>query len=192
MPDYPLTVDYNQPLVQTFIGWAFTGAPCIPYDATSTGQNSFVFNAGKYSALMSQYNFNGIISPSLSLWPPNTAAASLWSVSVGSTKTLTIPATTPPGTTTIMNCICPDCKRQISNGQCQGLCPNGQYIAQLTDTVCSPCPQGSYFENSIILPCPPGNSSLAGASECTPCVSPGGATNIQLYTCGLKTCTPKK
>ena len=179
VPTPPTIVPVDQQYVSTYFGFVFDGPTCIPNQPTSSpGQAFYMYGVDGYSPALTLYSFPGI-------YP----AAALWSFSVGSTRSVVQPSTAQTGTTSIMACSCPDGTRQISTGQCQGLCPDGQYMAGPSDTVCSPCPQGSYCVNSIITTCPAGTSSLPGASACRPCVNPGGASDIQLYTCGLKNCT---
>ena len=179
VPTPPTIVPVNQPYVSTYFGFVFAGPTCIPNQPTSSpGQAFYMYAVDGYTPSLTLYSFPGV-------YP----AAALWSFSVGSSKSVQVPSTAQTGTTSIMACACPDGTRQISNGQCQRLCPDGQYMAQPQDTACSPCPQGSYCVNSLIATCPVGQSSLPGASTCRQCVNPGGATDIQLYTCGLKNCT---
>ena len=179
VPTPPTVLAVGEVYKSTYFGFVFAGPTCIPNQPTSStgGQSFYMYGVDGYTPSLTQYGFAG-----------NYPSTALWSFSVTSSSTVAVPATTQPGAISIMSCGCPDGTRQISNGQCQGLCPNGMYMAQPADTVCSPCLQGSYCVNSIIATCPAGTSSLAGASVCQQCVNPGGATDIQLNTCGLKTC----
>lgn len=181
-PEYGFNAMPGVQMTQTFFGWYFTGQECFHYDTASGAQTYAIWKVGTFNDAVSLYSYDGI-APTLS---------QIWSVRVGSVKTATVPATTAVGAVSVLNCICPDGFQQLANGECQGICPPGQYIADPRSSRCSPCPQGSYCLSSNRLPCPAGTSSLAGAAECTPCVSPGDGTDIQLYTCGLKTCTPKQ
>lgn len=184
-PAYGFSVASNQNMVQTYFGWAFTGAPCMTYDVAGTGQTFYkVYSAGTYieGSSPSQFNYDG-----------SALASQVWSVGVASSLTRIVNATPSAGSTSILNCLCPDGTQQIGSGQCQGLCPDGLYMPTPTSPACVPCRQGSFCANSNISACPSGFSSLPGASACQPCINPGAATNIQLYTCGLlKTCTPRQ
>ena len=182
IPEYGFNALPNTQMSQTFFGWYFTGLECFQYDLATGAQTYAIWKAGTYNDQVSVYSYNGV-APLLS---------QVWSVRVASAKTAVVPATTAVGATSIMSCMCPDGYQQLSNGQCQGLCPPGKYIADPGSNVCSVCKQGSYCLNSNIYPCPVDTSSLAGASACSPCVSPGDGTNIQLYTCGLKSCTKRE
>lgn len=178
-PSYGYSVDSNHYMTQTYFGWAFTGAACISFDVSGTGQSFSVFTPGAYNPIISQYNYDGSVLPT-----------QIWSVTVASTLTQIINSTLSPGNADVMSCLCPDGTQQINTGQCQGLCPDGKYMPGPNALTCIPCPKGSFCANSNISVCPVGTSSLAGASSCSPCISPGGGTNIQLYTCGLLSCTP--
>ena len=191
---YRVPITASSSTVNTYFGWYFSGPTCIPHtqapppptgSSTTSGYNFYVQAfAGPYNNAV-KYGPTSIIYSN----SPNSNNA-LWSVQVLSTLTEINPATANVGTTNISQCFCPDGTRQLSNGLCQNKCPNGQYIAALGDTQCSPCAQGSYCINSLILPCPPNTGSMPGATACTPCINPGASTNIQLYTCGmLPTCT---
>jgi hypothetical protein len=181
-PEYGFNAVANMAMTQTFFGWHFTGQECFLYDVASGAQTYAIWKAPPYNDQVTLYSYDGI-APTLS---------QLWSVRVGSVRTATIPATSAVGAVSILSCICPDGFQQLANGQCQGICPPGSFIADPSSSVCSPCPQGSYCLSSNRLPCPAGTSSLGGASACTPCVSPGDGTDIQLHTCGLKTCAARQ
>ena len=179
VPTPEVNVPVGQPYVSTYFGWYFTGDTCIPYKTASASAGQF-FRVAPFDGFEPSmtYSVSSATSFPLQIWP----------VTVGGSLTTLTPATAQAGATSIMNCSCPDNTRQLSNGQCQRLCPDGSYIPTLTGTDCVPCQQGSYCVNSIITACPVGTSSLPGATACQECINPGSATDIQLYTCGLKTC----
>ena len=169
--------------VHNFFGWAFDGDACIPYEVPTLplGQAlipvmEFPYLGGQaYTKVTDVYGDN-----------------ERWSVQVTSELTQVLPSTESTGTVAVTDCRCPSStKRLTPSGICQPRCPDGKYMVNDADTVCSPCRQGSYCVDSSIYPCAAGFSSLSGASVCTPCIVPGIASDIALYTCGLKTCTPK-
>ena len=181
-PEYGFNAQANVQMTQTFFGWHFTGQECFQYDLSAGAQTYDIWSVGTYNDQLTLYSYDGI-APLLE---------QIWSVRVGSVRTAVIPATTAPGASSIMSCICPDGYQQLSSGQCQGICPPGQYIANPSSNLCSTCLQGHFCLMSNMERCPAGTSSLAGASACTPCISPGDGTDIQLHTCGLKSCTPRQ
>lgn len=179
VPNLMTTSGSTQYFIATYIGWRFAGPTCIPYQAISGSTQNFWVAPFDYVA--QQYSLLNVAASALPLQN--------WPVRVTGALTALVPATAQTGTTSIMSCICPDGMLQASNGLCQKICPNGQYMTGPSETECSPCAQGSYCVASIITKCPAGYSSLAGATACVACVNPGTASDIQLYTCGLKNCT---
>ena len=161
-----------------FFGWIFTGETCIPYDlgdAFTTFEFVMPFD---YSVGTEAYFKNGNVY----------SQSAYWSVQITYEWGNVIPATTNVGTTTIMECKCPTGSRQLSDGNCQGLCTPGTYMRSDTDEYCTTCPQGSFCHDSLRYNCSTGYSSLQGSSVCSPCVGPGTHTNIALNLCGLLTC----
>jgi hypothetical protein len=181
-PEYGLNAQSNVQMTQTFFGWYFTGQECFQYDLSTGAQTYSIWSPGDYTKGMELYSYDGVV-PLLD---------QIWSVRVGSVRTAIIPSTAAAGASSIQSCSCPDGYQKLENGQCQGICPPGQYIANPSSSTFSPCRQGHYCMNSNMLMCPAGTASLAGASACTPCMSPGDGTDIQLHTCGLKTCAAKQ
>jgi len=167
----------SQPL---YFGWAFEGAACIAYESPvlATGESAIPVMVFPTPVAQS-YTFTDLVY----------GANERWSVQVTNEFTQTLPSTDAAGTKTVTDCRCPSTTKKLV-GYCQPLCADGQYMLQDNSTVCSPCKQGSYCVGSYISLCAPGYSSLTGASACTPCLVPGIASDIALYTCGLKNCTP--
>ena len=170
------------PQQETYFGWYFTGAACIPYDLAPLNTPTYVWSWPYVSGSTTQF-----------VWPSTSypGTATFWSVSVASSRTQLTAATSGTGASSIFSCSCPDGTWQVPSGVCQATCPDGKYMTSLGATACSQCAQGSFCVNSVITPCGPNNSSLPGSTKCSPCVNPGQNTNIQLYTCGLlNTCQP--
>jgi hypothetical protein len=162
-----------------FFGWKFTGKACIPYDLADLNTHYYSMEFPVDQAALS-YVFLG----------KTFAAPRYWSVQITFEHRVVVPSTLSPGTASVYDCLCPSDSRQLSDGNCQGLCENGKYMFRDTDPACSVCAQGSKCSNSVISQCPAGYSSLPGSSTCSPCPGPGTHTNIALHTCGLlKTCT---
>ncbi len=164
-----------------FFAWAFTGPACIPYDLAdvNTHYYSMEFPATSNVSTASHI-FVGNVYP----------ASRYWSVQITYEHRAMIPSTVGTGTSSVFDCKCPSDTRQLSDGNCQGLCENGKYMLRETDDTCTVCPQGSKCSRSVITPCQAGYSSLPGSATCSPCPGPGTHTNIALYMCGLlTTCT---
>ena len=164
-----------------FFGWAFDGTACVPYEVPTLAVGQARIPVMEFTNLGGQsYTKSGTV------YGDNER----WSVQVTSELTQVLPSTPGSETTAVGDCRCPSSAKKLSpSGICQPRCPDGQYMVRDTDTVCSPCRQGSYCVDSTIYPCTAGFSSLPGASVCTPCIVPGIASDIALYTCGLKACT---
>jgi hypothetical protein len=163
----------------SYFGWTFEGSSCIPYDTP-------VLPVGQAPIPVMEFDFTGGIAYQFtqSVYGENER----WSVQIGNELSQTLSSTIGPGTVSVSECRCPSSTKKLVSGVCQPRCSDGMYMAEDNHIFCSPCKQGSYCVDSNILPCGSGFSSLAGASVCTPCVVAGNATNIALYTCGLKTC----
>ena len=164
-----------------FFAWAFTGPSCIPYDLAdmNTHYYSMEFPAAP-DLNTSSHVFVGNVYP----------ASRFWSVQITYEHRAVIPSTVSTGTSSVYDCTCPSDSRQLSDGNCQGLCENGKYMLSETDETCTLCPRGSMCFRSVITQCQSGYSSLAGSTSCSPCPGPGTHTDIALYMCGLlKTCT---
>lgn len=163
-----------------YLGWVFEGDACIPYEEP-------VLATGQAPIPVMEFDYTGGIA-----YKHMAAAYGVderWSIQVTTELTQVLPSTVGAGSTAVSECRCPSStKRLLPSGICQPRCPDGQYMVRDTDTVCSPCRQGSFCVDSTIQPCGAGLSSLAGASVCTPCLVAGNATDIALYTCGLKSC----
>jgi hypothetical protein len=164
-----------------YFGWAFDGPACIPFvePVLANGESPtpvMVFDAT--NGIQVSYQYQSLA------W----GVDELWSVQVSSELTQVLLSTLSNGSTTISDCRCPSSTKKLASGICQSRCPDGQYMVNDADTICSPCKQGSYCVDSNILACVAGYSSLSGASVCTPCVIAGSASDIALYTCGLKSC----
>ena len=188
-------ITMTTPSHATYFGWQFTGSPCIPFDTPGSDskpgvdQSMFYYVSQAMDSTLT-HPISGATLPFLesqTVYAPYQSAANnfLWSVVVTTTQTLKRASTASTGTASIMGCNCPDGTRQLSNGQCQETCPDGQYIANPVQQACVPCAQGNYCVNSIISACPANMGSLPGATACLPCVNPGASTDIQLFTCGL-------
>ena len=161
-----------------FFAWSFSGPSCIPYDLADLNVHSYSMEF-PVDANKTYYLFPGTLS-----------APKYWSVQITYEHRAMITSTVSEGTTSIYQCQCPSNSRQLSDGNCQGLCENGKYMLHDTDSSCSTCLQGSKCSGSVITPCQAGYSSLRGSSVCSPCPGPGTHTNIALYMCGLlTTCT---
>ena len=164
-----------------FFAWAFDGPACIPYDLADVNTHYYAMEFPTASDLSTASNlFVGNVYP----------APKYWSVQITFEHRAMIPSTVSTGTTTVYDCKCPSDSRQLSDGNCQGLCENGKYMLRDSDETCTTCPQGSKCSRSVITACQAGYSSLPGSSVCSPCPGPGTHTNIALYLCGLlTTCT---
>jgi hypothetical protein len=164
----------------SYLGWRFDGETCIPHDLP-------VLATGEARTPVMEFDYNQGIEYH---YQENAYGEDeRWSVQISNELTQVLPSTNAAGSISVMNCSCPSSTKKLTpSGICQPRCPDGQYMARDTDTVCSPCRQGSYCVDSSILPCHSGMSSLPGASACTPCVVAGNASDIALHTCGLKTC----
>ena len=158
-----------------FFAWGFADAACIPYDTAT--DSSFVLEATWSAATLQASTF-----------PFTTGPAQTWSVSIAYQRTATVMSTTLTGTSSIFNCSCGSTTRQLSDGNCQGLCVDGQYMLHESDTQCTQCSQGSYCTRSVQTSCPTQYSSPSGSSVCYPCAGPDTNSNMQLSMCGLMTC----
>ena len=166
---------------QLYFGWAFEGASCISYEAPILAIGEAPIPVMEFATPVAQsYTYSDVAY----------GGDERWSVQVTNELTQVLPSTDSAGTRTVNDCRCSSSTKKLV-GYCQPLCPDGQYMVQDNSTVCVPCKQGSYCVGSSISLCAAGFSSLAGASECTPCMVPGIASDIALYTCGLKNCTSK-
>lgn len=162
-----------------YFGWLFDGDACIPYEIPTLA-------GGESPIPVMEFDFTGGIAYTFT--PSVYGVNERWSIQVTNEFTQTVPSTIGAGTGSVTECRCPSITKKLASGICQPRCPDGQYMVRDMDTVCSPCKQGSYCVDSTIYPCTSGYSSLTGASICTPCVVAGNATDIALYTCGLKSC----
>jgi Tyrosine-protein kinase ephrin type A/B receptor-like len=161
-----------------FFGWAFTGTPCIPYQAQDVSKQLFFYvSSFPYSSAVFTYTEGSTLPPSR-----------IYAVQVSTTRNTIVPATDQLGSISIQQCKCPTGLRKTASGLCQAVCADGYYMQLETDTVCSVCAQGSYCVQGNIYPCPSGSSSLPGSTSCQPCAGMGTNTNIALAMCGLKTC----
>ncbi len=163
-----------------YFGWVFDGAACIPYEEP-------VLAIGEALIPVMEFDYTGGVDYTFA--PTAYGPNERWSVQVSNELTQVVPSTAGPGTAALTDCICPSNSKKLASGICQLLCPNGWFMAKDTDSVCSMCTQGSYCVDSTILPCATGFSSVSGSSVCTACAVAGGASDISLYTCGLKNCT---
>ena len=165
-----------------FFAWAFSGPACIPYDLADVNTHYYAMEFPTASNLSTASNlFIGNVYP----------APRYWSVQITFEHRAMISSTTSTGSSTIYDCKCPSGSRQLSDGNCQGLCENGKYMLNDFDEACTICPQGSRCSSSVISSCQVGYSSLPGSSVCSLCPGPGTHTNIALHLCGLlTTCTP--
>ena len=164
-----------------FFAWAFTGPSCIPYDLADMHTHYYwmEFPAASDLSTSSHVFIEAVHS-----------APRFWSVQITYEHRAMIPSTVSTGTRAIMDCKCPSTSRQMSDGNCQGLCEDGKYMLRDTDEACTLCPQGSKCSKSVVTPCQSEYSSLPGSTICSPCPGPGTHTNIALHMCGLlKTCT---
>lgn len=161
-----------------FFAWAFSGPACIPFDLADANTHYYSMEFPATPNLNNaSYIFAGSVYP----------ASRYWSVQITYEHRAMIPSTVSTGTSSVYDCKCPSDTRQLSDGNCQGLCENGKYMLRETDNTCTVCPQGSKCFRSVITPCEPGYSSLPGSSTCSLCPGPGTHTNIALYMCGLLT-----
>jgi hypothetical protein len=163
-----------------FFAWRFTGAACIPYDLADVNTHYYSMEFPVTDPAQQSYIYLG-----------NTfSAPHFWSVQITFEHRAMVPSTISTGTSSVYDCLCPSDSRQLSDGNCQGLCENGKYMVHETDQTCTTCLQGSQCASSIISACASGFSSLPGSSTCSPCPGPGTHTNIALQMCGLlTTCT---
>ena len=161
-----------------FFGWIFTGDVCIPYDLGDPVTTFFFVMPFDYDAQATSYFKEGNVYDQ----------SAYWSVQVTYEWGNTVPATNAVASTSIFDCKCPTGARQLSDGNCQGLCQEGTYMLHETDDSCTTCPQGSYCRSSVRYPCASGYSSLPGAGTCSLCPGPGTHTNIALNLCGLLQC----
>jgi hypothetical protein len=163
-----------------FFAWAFTGPACIPYDLADVNTHYY------YTEFPTASN----LSTASYMHLGNVYQSRYWSVQITFENRAMIPSTVTTGTTTVYDCKCPSDTRQLSDGNCQGLCENGKYMKHENDETCTVCPQGSKCARSVLSSCQAGYSSLPGSSACSPCPGPGTHTNIALHMCGLlTTCT---
>jgi len=178
---------YSDPLKSYFVptyryfGWVFDGPACIPYDEPVLASGEAPIPVMEFDAtngIQISYKYDSLI------WGKDER----WSVQLSNELTQILPSTLGAGSKTVSECRCPSSTKKLLSGICQPRCPDGQYMVNDADTVCSPCKQGSYCVDSTISVCAAGLSSLSGASVCTPCVIAGTASDIALYTCGLKSC----
>jgi hypothetical protein len=161
-----------------FFGWEFSGEACIAYDLGDA--NTHFYWMEFPSDPSGAYVFSGSVYE----------ASRFWSVQITFEHRAMISSTVSTGTASVYDCICPSDSRQLSDGNCQGLCENGKYMVHETDSTCTNCLQGSQCSSSVISACPSGYSSLPGSASCSVCPGPGTHTNIALYMCGLlTTCT---
>ena len=166
-----------------FFAWAFTGPSCIPYDLADMNTHfySMEFPVTSTNLSTASYIFAG----------STYSAPKFWSVRIVYEHRAMISSTVSTGTNSVYDCKCPSNTRQLSDGNCQGLCENGKYMLHETDNACTICPQGSKCSRSIMSACQSGYSSLRESTVCSPCPGPGTHTNIALYMCGLlTTCAP--
>ena len=161
-----------------FFAWAFAGPACIPYDLASENTHFYSMEFPAASNLStSSHMFYGDVYP----------RSRYWSVQISFEHRAMIASTVATGTTTVYDCKCPSDSRQLSDGNCQGLCENGKYMLRESDETCTICPQGSKCARSVLSSCQAGYSALPGSTVCSPCPGPGTHTNIALYMCGLLT-----
>ena len=168
-----------------FFGWIFTGATCIAYDLGDPFTTHEFIMPFDYVQGTNSYFMNGNVY----------SQSAYWSVQITYEWGNLIPATDAVASTSITQCKCPTGSRQLSDGNCQGLCTPGTYMLHDSDEFCTICPQGSFCHSSLRYPCSNGYSALPGASVCEPCVGPGTHTNIALNLCGLLSCpaaTPQR
>ena len=165
-----------------FFAWAFTGPSCIPYDLADINTHYYSMEFPVHLNLSTaSYLFVGNLYP----------APKYWSVQITYEHRAMIPSTVSTGTSSVYDCKCPSDTRQLSDGNCQGLCENGKYMLHETDATCTICPRGSKCARSVMSSCQSGYSSLRGSTVCSPCPGPGTHTDIALYMCGLlTTCVP--
>ena len=168
---------------QNYLGWFFQGPACIPYmlDTLETQTSGdYIVQSAAYDPLVawSAQTFTDTFS---------TRQNMRYSVSLTSVVSTSV-FSSAPSSTNIFNCSCGSALRQLTDGNCQGLCVDGKYMARDTDPTCSACTQGSFCSKSVRSPCPPDKSSLPGASQCLTCVGPNTHTDLSLAMCGLKTC----
>ena len=136
-----------------FFAWAFTGPSCIPYDLADLNTHYYSMEFPAASDLSaSSHVFAGNVYP----------ASRFWSVRITYEHRATIPSTVSTGTYSVYDCKCPSDSRQLSDGNCQGLCENGKYMKQESDETCTVCPRGSKCFRSVITQCQAGYSSLPG------------------------------
>ena len=179
---------YNDPSLSyyvptyRFLGWVFDGPACIPFEdpGITTGQAPTpVMEFDATSGVQVSYQYQSLV------W----GGDERWSVQVSNELTQVLPSTISSGSQSVAECRCPSSTKKLAgSGICQPRCPDGKYMVNDADIICSPCKQGSYCVDSNILTCQAGFSSLPGAVACTACAVSGSATDIALYTCGLKTC----
>jgi len=168
---------------QNYLGWFFEGPGCIPYDTVAPDQyasNDFVVQKSTYnaSATWASQTFTSTIT---------TRQNMRYSVSITTVAAATV-FSSAAASTSIFNCSCGSGLRQLSDGNCQGLCVDGKYMAQETDATCTTCPQGSYCTKSVRTPCPTDTSALPGSAQCITCVGPNTHSDVSLATCGIKAC----
>ena len=168
---------------QNYLGWYFEGANCIPYDITAadaTATTEYVVQSSTYDPATSWTNqtFTAVLS---------TRQNMRYSISLTSVVTASV-FSSPTASTTIFNCSCGSALRQLTDGNCQGLCVDGKYMVRDTDPSCTTCPQGSACTKSIKTPCPTDQSAVAGSGQCLACLGPNTHSDVSLAMCGLKTC----
>jgi len=179
------TSNYNN---LEYFGWYFSGPACIPHESSAPNSNSLL----DFVVSVHAYDTNQSITSQV--FPNNIDLAAakvtdLYSVSLNYTVSTVVLATASTASTSILNCSCGSNLRTMSDGNCQGLCVDGMYMASNSNDTCAICPQGSYCTKSVKSPCPTQQSSLAQSGQCMSCPGPDTHSDLSLAMCGLKTCT---
>jgi hypothetical protein len=167
-----------------YFGWYYDGLAGIPY--SSETRDGVLVN----DYVVTAHLFNKSIAWSSQLF----SAASIplqnthFSISLTTVTVADSLSTTATGANTIYNCSCGYGLRQLSDGNCQGLCVGGSYMRNDSDSFCTPCPRGSACINSVKTACPTQYSSKNSSSQCYPCPGPDTHTNLIQAMCGLRSC----
>jgi hypothetical protein len=170
-----------------YLGWYFTGPACIPFDVGAPNANTvldYVVSTHSYNASQSILSQNFPNNVDLGAAKKST----FYSITMNYSITTSVFATTATGSTSIFNCSCGAGLRTLSDGNCQGLCVDGKYMAREEDEFCTVCPQGSYCTKSLKYPCATQTSAPPQSGQCFACVGPDTHSDVSLVMCGLKTC----
>jgi len=170
-----------------YLGWYYSGAACIPSDTGAAESNALL----DYVVSVHSYDTTAAINTQVFTNNVDLTAARAtqqFSVSLNYSIATTTFSTQQVASTSIWNCSCGSNLRTLSDGNCQGLCVDGYYMASDAATACTGCPQGSFCTRSARNTCPTQQSSLPLASQCQACPGPDTHTNISQAMCGLRTC----